>query len=63
MIDQNDWNGGVDESSCKEDWEVINIGFISFQMDSYMQVSKHIFEFFCLESFFVVLDKLKATNN
>jgi len=63
MIDQNEWNGGVDEPSYKEDWEVINIGFISFQVDSYMQVSKHVFEFFCVEFFFIVLDKLKDTNN
>jgi len=63
MIDQNDWNGGVDESSCKEDWEVINIGFISFQVDSNMQVSEHIFEFFCVKSFLTVFDKHRETNN
>jgi len=32
-------------------------------MDSYMQFSKHIFEFFCVKFFFVVLDKDKDTNN
>jgi len=63
VIDQNDWNGNEEHPSYKEDWVVINVGFISFQMDSFVQVSKLIFELFRVEPFLIVSEKDNENNN
>jgi hypothetical protein len=54
VIQQDDWNEEENESSQQKVWEVENVRFLSSQVDAFVQISVHVFEFFGIKSILVV---------